>query len=389
MMAQDDLVVVGIDVAKDKVDACIRAFALRQVFPSAAQGHRKLIAWLRKHKVTKAVMEASGGYERDWAKVLRQAGIEVRIVDPKRVRSFALSAGRLAKNDAIDAEMIAWFAETFSEAPSQRHDAAHEELLALVKARKGLLDLKTRLQSQNEHAAPGPVQKAHARVVKSLATEIAKLEAAISTKIKATPDFAERTEIIESVPGFAETTSANLIAGMPELGQVSNKIAAALLGAAPYDDDSGHRRGERHIKGGRRWVRNAIYMPCLGAATQNNPVLKAFYHRLIARGKPPKVALVACMRKLIIILNSLINGKNGIPAATRTASAPDRARSPTERMAVLKTGQRTGSRPQPPEAGARSASLEPGRSPVYFQHSCCRGRDSAGYRFDLGQAGSG
>ena len=306
MMAQDDLVVVGIDVAKDKVDACIRAFALRQVFPSAAQGHRKLIAWLGKHKVTKAVMEASGGYERDWAKVLRQAGIEVRIVDPKRVRSFALSAGRLAKNDAIDAEMIAWFAETFSEAPSQRHDAAHEELLALVKARKGLLDLKTRLQSQNEHAAPGPVQKAHARVVKSLATEIAKLEAAISAKIKATPDFAERTEIIESVPGFAETTSANLIAGMPELGQVSNKIAAALLGAAPYDDDSGHRRGERHIKGGRRWVRNAIYMPCLGAATQNNPVLKAFYHRLIAKGKPPKVALVACMRKLIIILNSLI-----------------------------------------------------------------------------------
>src|SRR5256884_4115487 len=301
MMAQDDLVVVGIDVAKDKVDACIRAFALRQVFPSAAQGHRKLIAWLRKHKVTKAVMEASGGYERDWAKVVRQAGMEVRIVDPKRVRSFALSAGRLAKNDAIDAEMIAWFAETFSEAPSQRHDAAHEELLALVKARKGLLDLKTRLQSQNEHAAPGPVQKAHARVVKSLATEIAKLEAAISAKIKATPDFAERTEIIESVPGFAETTSANLIAGIPELGQVSNKIAAALLGAAPYDDDSGHRRGC-----GRRWVRNAIYMPCLGAATQNNPVLKAFYQRLIARGKPPKVALTACMRKLIIILNTMI-----------------------------------------------------------------------------------
>src|SRR5256885_4101440 len=161
MMAQDDLVVVGIDVAKDKVDACIRAFALRQVFPSAAQGHRKLIAWLRKHKVTKAVMEASGGFERDWAKGLRHAGIEVRIVHPHPVRSFALSAGRLAKNDAIDAEMIAWFAETFSEAPSQRHDAAHEELLALVKARNGLLDLKTRLQSQNDHAALGPVQKAH------------------------------------------------------------------------------------------------------------------------------------------------------------------------------------------------------------------------------------
>jgi transposase len=306
MMAQNDLVVVGIDVAKDKVDACIRSLSLRQTCPSTIQGHRKLVGWLRKHKVDKAVMEASGGYERDWARVLRQAGIEVRIVDPKRVRSFALSAGRLAKNDAIDAEMIAWFAETFSEAPSQAHDAAHEELLALVKARKGLLDLKTRLQSQNEHPAPGAVQKAHARVLKSLATEMAKLEAEISAKIKATPQFAERAEIIESVPGLAETTSANLIAGMPELGQVSNKIAPALLGAAPYDDDSGHRRGERHIKGGRRWVRNAIYMPCLGAATQNNPVLKAFYQRLIAKGKEPKVALVACMRKLIVILNILI-----------------------------------------------------------------------------------
>src|SRR5437762_13970120 len=108
MMAQDDLVVVGIDVAKDKVDACIRAFALRQVFPSAAQGHRKLIAWLRKHKVTKAVMEASGGYERDWAKVLRQAGLEVRIVHPKRVRTFAPTAGRLAQKDAFDAEVNPW-----------------------------------------------------------------------------------------------------------------------------------------------------------------------------------------------------------------------------------------------------------------------------------------
>ena len=284
MMAQSDPVVVGIDVAKDKVDVCVRSPSLRQAYPSTAQGHRKLVAWLRKHQVNKAVMEASGGYERDWARVLRQAGIEVRIVD---------------------AEMIAWFAETFYEAPSQTHDAAREELLALVKARIGLVDLKT-LQSQNEHAAPGLVQKAHVRVLKNLASEIAKLEAAISAKVKATPHLAERAEIIESVPGFAETTSANLVAGMPELGQVSDEIAAALIGVAPYDDDSGKRRGERHIKGGRRWVRNAVYMPCLGAATQNNPVLKAFYDRLIAKGKKPKVALVACMRKLIVILNIMI-----------------------------------------------------------------------------------
>ena len=120
MMAQDDLVVAGIDVAKDKVDVCIRALSLRQTFPSTAAGRRQLISWLRKHKAIKAVMEASGGYEREWAKALRNADIEVRIVDPKRVRSFARSAGRLAKNDAIDAEMIAWFAETFGEAPRAR-----------------------------------------------------------------------------------------------------------------------------------------------------------------------------------------------------------------------------------------------------------------------------
>ena len=306
MMARNDLVVVGIDVAKDKVDACIRSLSLRQTCPSTAQGHRKLMAWLRKHKVTKAVMEASGGYERAWAKVLREAGIEVRIVDPRRVRSFAQSAGRLAKNDAIDAEMIAWFAETFSEAPSQVHDAAREELQTLVKARLGLIDYRMRLVSQSEHAAPGLVQKAHAHILKSLASEIAKLAAAICAKVRSTPDFAERAEIIESVPGLAGTSAANLVAGMPELGQVSDGIAAALIGAAPYDDDSGKRRGERHIKGGRRWVRNALYMPCVGAATQNNPVLKAYYQHLLAKGKEPKVALVACMRKLIVILNTMI-----------------------------------------------------------------------------------
>jgi transposase len=306
MMAQNGLVVVGIDVAKDKVDACIRSLALRQSWPSTVQGYRKLIAWLGKHQVNKAVMEASGGYERDWARVLRQAGIEVRIVDPKRVRSFAVSAGRLAKNDAIDAEMIAWFAETFSEAPSQAHDAAHEELVALVKARIALIDLKTRLHSQSEHAAPGPVQKAHDRILKSLATEVGKLEAAIAAKIEAARHLAEPAEIIESVPGIGETTSAALVAGLPELGRVSNEIAAALLGAAPYDDDSGKRHGERHIKGGRRWVRNALYMPCVGAATLNNPVLKAYYQRLLAKGKKPKVAIVACMRKLIVILNTMI-----------------------------------------------------------------------------------
>ena len=125
-MAQNKPVVAGLDVAKNKADACIRALTSRPIFPSSTEGRRQLIAWLRKHKVTKVVMEASGGYEREWAKAVRQAGMEVRIVDPKRVRNFALSAGRLAKNDAIDAEMIAWFGETFGEGPSQVYDADRE-----------------------------------------------------------------------------------------------------------------------------------------------------------------------------------------------------------------------------------------------------------------------
>src|ERR1700758_205913 len=192
---------------------------------------------------------------------------------------------------------------------SSRHSGNSVHCPRSASATKRLINSPA--ESRENHNSRTPFshsqgQKAHAHVLKSLACEIAKLEAAICTKIKSMPDFAERAEIIESVPGFAETSSANLVAGMPELGQVSDEIAAALIGVAPYDDDSGKRRGERHIKGGRRWVRNAIYMPCVGAATLNNPVLKAYYQRLLAKGKEPKVAIIACMRKLIVILNTMI-----------------------------------------------------------------------------------
>jgi len=305
-MAQIDLIVAGIDVAKDKVDVCIRSLSLKRTFASTAEGRRELTSWLGRHKIGKAVMEASGGYEREWAKALRDVRIEVRIVDPKRVRSFAQSAGRLAKNDTIDAEMIAWFAETFDEARGQAYDATREQLHQMVNARQALKDMRTKLVSQGEHALPAVVQRMHARILKTIDAELVKIEGAISAMIQATPHFTELAEIIESVPGISRTTCAALIAGMPELGQANNKIVAALLGVAPYDDDSGRRRGERHIKSGRRRTRNAFYMACLGAATRHNPVLKAFYDRLVARGKEKKVALTACMRKLISILNIMI-----------------------------------------------------------------------------------
>ncbi|MBR1126639.1 IS110 family transposase [Bradyrhizobium lablabi] len=324
MMAQNEVVVVGIDVAKDKVDACIRSLAQRKTFPSTTEGRRALIRWLRKYKVGKAAMEASGGYEQDWAKALRQASLEVLVIDPKRVRSFAKSAGRLAKNDPIDAEMIAWFAETFVEAKSQAHDAAREKLAQIVNARQSLLDMQTRLQNRGEHSTPEVVQKMQERLLKKISVEVAKLEVAIAAQVKATPHFVELAEIIESVPGLGKVTAAGLIAAMPELGQVNGNIVAALLGVAPYDDDSGQRRGNRHIKGGRRKARNLFYMPCMGAATRHNPVLKAFYDRLITKGKEPKVALTACMRKLIVILNTMIARRQKWDANRYKVSVPAR-----------------------------------------------------------------
>ena len=324
MMAQNDLVVVGIDVAKDKVDACIRSLSRPQTFANTAEGRRELVRWLRKHKVVKAAMEASGGYERAWAKALREAGVQALIVDPKRVRNFARSAGRLAKNDPIDAQMIAWFAETFVAAKGQDYDAAREELVQLVNARQALVDVQTGLKNRSEHSAPEVVRKMQARLLKSIILEIAKLEAAIAAMVKATAHFAELAAIIESVPGLGKGTSAGLIAAMPELGQVSNEVAAALLGVAPYDDDSGKRRGVRHIQGGCRKVRNTFYMACVGAARLHNPMLKAFYDRLTAKGKEPKVALTACMRKLIVILNVMIARGEKWDAARYEVSEPAR-----------------------------------------------------------------
>jgi transposase len=245
--------------------------------------------------------------------------------------------------------------------PGQAYDAAREKLAQIVNARQGLLELQTKLQNRGEHAGPEPVQKMHARLLKTIAVEVARLEAAIAAMIKANPHFAELAEIIESVPGLAGTTSAGLIAKMPELGQVSNKIAPALLGAAPYDDDSGRRRGERHIKGGRRKLRNLFYMACLGAATRHNPVLKAFYRRLIANGKEPKVALVACMRKLIVILNIMIarpTREMGCPSLRGgLTSAPRPRRHSAERLQSKQTGERMGSRPS--AAGGGGARRQP------------------------------
>jgi transposase len=297
---------VGLDIAKDKIDAAIRSAAVGASFANTTEDRQKLLRWLRQHRVGVAVMEASGGYESGWAKLLRTAGIEVRIVDPKRVRHFARSAGRLAKNDPIDAAMIGWFAETFPDAVGRPHDAGREELDRLVSARIALTALQAQIDGYREHDQPCEVRQAHRAIGKTLAAQVVRLEAAIATKVAETAGFAERAALIESVPGLGKLSAAGLIAFLPELGLVSDKAATALVGVAPYDDDSGKHRGRRFIKGGRQKLRNLLFLPIVGAATRCNPVLKAFYKRLIGNGKPAKVALIACMRKLIVILNTMI-----------------------------------------------------------------------------------
>jgi transposase len=319
MMAQSPRI-VGLDVSKRKVDGCIRALRARLTTASTPEGRAALIAWLQEHGVGTAVLEASGGYERSWAEALREAGLAVRIVDPRRVRHFAKSAGRLAKTDPIDAEMIAWFAETFEDQASQGHDPARHELDLLVTARTALVKLSVQIANRGEHRQLPVVAKAQAAVAKALRTQLAKIDAAIAAVIQAHPGFTARASLIASVPGLGGQSVAGVLAWMPELGRISNRAAAALVGLAPYDDDSGEHSGQRHIKGGRQELRNLIYMATLGAATRHNPVLKAHYQHLRAKGKKAKVALVACMRKLIVILNTMLaRGQTWNPPARATA----------------------------------------------------------------------
>jgi transposase len=304
-MAQK-MTIVGLDIAKGKVAAAIRSVAARASFENTAEGRRGLIRWLRRHQVGTAVMEASGGYEGGWAKLLRAAGIVVRIVDPKRVRHFARSAGRLAKNDPIDADMIAWFAEIFADVEGRPHDERREELDDLVSARISCRDMLAQIASHREHDQPAEVRRVYRAIEKTLLAQLASLEAAIAARIEQTAQFAERAAIIASVPGLGPASAAGLVAFLPELGSAGGKAAAALVGVAPYDDDSGKHHGRRFIRGGRQKLRNLLFLPIVGAATRCNPVLKAYYKRLTAKGKPAKVALIACMRKLIVILDTMI-----------------------------------------------------------------------------------
>jgi transposase len=300
--------VVGIDVSKGTLDAYVLAHQELRTVANAAAGHVELVKWLKSLGVRIAVMEASGGYERTIADILRRAGFDVRIVDPKRVRHFARAAGRLAKNDRIDAQTIAEYGAIFAvtERCEIAADSARDHLAGLVGARQALIEHQTGLRNQISAVPAGAARLALAATLKPIAGAIKKLDRLIVAAIAAHPPFAALARRLNTVPGLGPVTIAALIAWLPELGRLDRRSLASLVGIAPFDDDSGKRAGQRYIQGGRRKLRNIFYMAGMGGATRHNPVLNAYYTALLNRGKLRKVAIIACLRKLLTILNAMV-----------------------------------------------------------------------------------
>jgi transposase len=294
---------VGIDVSKDRLEVVRLPWREALQVSNDAAGWAQLITWLGEREVARLGLEASGGYEAAPAAALRAVGFDVYVLDAWRVRNFAKALGRRAKNDRVDATVIARFLAV-CELHEARPDPARQALAELIKARLSVVQMRVPLTTMSEHANAELV-RLRRRLEPGLRAEQTRLDRKIATLIDKHAGLAERAALLASTPGVGPATAAVLVALLPELGQLPREQIAALAGVAPYDDDSGKRRGKRAIDGGRALVRRALYMAAL-AAIRFNPALKAFYKRLRARGKEAKVALVACMRKLLTFLNAML-----------------------------------------------------------------------------------
>jgi transposase len=294
----------GIDSGKHHLDVAIVPGLDRIRLENTAAGVAALVAWLRARGVRVVGIEASGGVERQARDALLEAGMTVRVFDPGRVRHYAKAKGRRAKSDPLDAALIAEFTAAFPEAPSAVRDPEREELAGLVRVRQ--LVVAKRADLVKGLASAPPAARALMRdAITGLKAAEAALEAAVAERVAANPGMARAAAALASAPGVGPVTAAMLTALLPELGHVTGARIAALVGVAPFDDDSGARHGRRRISGGRGDVRRALYMATLHV-TCGRGVLGEFYRRLIDRGKPPKVALAACMRKLVVRLNAML-----------------------------------------------------------------------------------
>ena len=298
---------VGIDVAKAELVVSIVPSAERFTVANDERGVRTLVERLRSITPTLIVLEATGGYELLGVAALAAAALPVVVVNPRQVRDFAKATGQLAKTDRIDADLLARFADVVRPAVRPLVDDEAQELEALLTRRRQLLEM---LQAERNRS--GQVFGKGKRLVKkSLKAHISYLERELrmtdtdlGAMIKASPVWRERDELLQSVPGVGPVLSRTLLADLPELGQLSRREIAKLVGVAPLSRDSGTMRGRRFVQGGRASVRAVLYMAAL-VATKRNAVIRAFYLRLVAAGKPKKLALTACMRKLLTILNAM------------------------------------------------------------------------------------
>jgi transposase len=314
--------VVGIDVAKAHVDVAVLGAKLdAQRFDNDAEGHSALAAALQPLGVTLVVMEATGGYEAALACALQAAGLAVAVVNPRQARDFAKSMGRLAKTDAIDARMLAEFAavlvrrEDLDSLIRPLTDAQQQALAAMVTRRRQLLTMLLSERQRLQLAIP-LVRPSIDAMIEAIRKQLDEVEAQMVGHVR--EHYAALDKLLRSASGIGPVASATLIAELPELGRLNRRQIAALVGVAPMANDSGTSRGRRRVQGGRFEIRRVLYMATLTAAT-HNPTIKAFYQRLIAAGKLPKVALVACMRKLLTTLNAMV--KTNTPWAADFHSA--------------------------------------------------------------------
>jgi transposase len=251
-------------------------------------------------------VEATGGYERLLREAAHKAQLPISILNPARVRHFAEAKGLLAKTDKADARAIRLFGQVMQCAPDLPPDKAQQELAELAALREQFVKVQTQLTNAGEHLSLTEAKKALAALLKSLKTQIAKLEKAAQKRISEEPSLAARNQLLRSQYGVGQAVATTLLAFLPELGELSRGSLSAMAGLAPFANDSGARRGLRHIRGGRARVRQALFMASLTAIRQKHSVLQGFYQRLRAAGKPAKVALIACARKLLLYLNSQV-----------------------------------------------------------------------------------
>ena len=305
----DEKLFVGIDVSKDRLDVGLSDRKETWQVTNDENGFRELIDRVRPLHPTMIVMEASGGYETDVFTTLTIEGFQAAIVNPRHIRSFAAAKGFLAKTDRLDAKVIADFAQAIPVRPQPLPDAQLETLRSLVVRRSQLLGMLVSEKNRLE-LAPVVVRKDIKAHVAWLEKKLSALRKELSETIRSTPAWHEKDSLLQSVPGVGPATSQMLLCELPELGNLDRRKIAALVGIAPFNRDSGRvLRGKRHVWGGRSRVRAALYMSAL-TACRCNPVIRSYYSKLIAAGKAPKTALVACMRKLLVILNAMVKSQS-------------------------------------------------------------------------------